>query len=95
MQQLEARRRIQLSGGASPFAQTGRLKWSAGGCDPPPFRSMAYADDPTPRPRSKLLFVCRTHSVVSLMAEGLARAAFAQLDISAHSAGLSRRPLDP
>jgi arsenate reductase len=29
------------------------------------------------------------------MAEGLARAAFARLDISVHSAGLSPRPLDP
>lgn len=56
---------------------------------------MAYADDPTPRHRSRLLFVCRTHSVLSPMAEGLARAAFARLDISVHSAGLSPRPLDP
>lgn len=29
------------------------------------------------------------------MAEGLARTAFARLDISVHSAGLSQRPLDP
>lgn len=55
---------------------------------------MVYADDPTPRHRSRLLFVCRTHSVLSPMAEGLARAAFARLDISVHSAGLSPRPLD-
>jgi protein-tyrosine-phosphatase len=29
------------------------------------------------------------------MAEGLARAAFARLDVSVHSAGLSPRPVDP
>jgi protein-tyrosine-phosphatase len=52
------------------------------------------AGEPQPRPRSKLLFVCRTHSVLSPMAERLARAAFAPLDISFHSAGLSPRPLD-
>jgi protein-tyrosine-phosphatase len=60
-----------------------------------PFSWKGGANDPQPRPRSKLLFVCRTHSVLSPMAEGLARMVLAQLDISAHSAGLSPRPLDP
>jgi arsenate reductase len=60
-----------------------------------PFPWIGGAEEPQPRPRSKLLFVCRTHSVLSPMAEGLARAALARLDINVHSAGLSPRPLDP
>lgn len=60
-----------------------------------PFPWVGEAEEPQPRPRSKLLFVCRTHSVLSPMAEGLARAALARFDISVHSAGLSPRPLDP
>lgn len=60
-----------------------------------PFPWMGGASDPQPRPRFKLLFVCRTHSVLSPIAERLARAAFARLDISVHSAGLSPLPLDP
>lgn len=47
-----------------------------------PFPWMGGGEEPQPRPRSKLLFVCRTHSVLSPMAEVLARAAFARLDIS-------------
>lgn len=60
-----------------------------------PFPWIGGAEEPQPRPRSKLLFACRTHSVLSPMAEGLARAAFARLDISVHSAGLTPLPLDP
>lgn len=60
-----------------------------------PFPWLGGAEAPQPRTRSKLLFVCRTNSVLSPMAEGLARMAFARLDISVHSAGLSPRPLDP
>lgn len=60
-----------------------------------PFPWIGGGEEPQSRPRSKLLFVCRTHSVLSPMAEVLARAAFARLDISVHSAGLTPGPLDP
>jgi arsenate reductase len=42
----------------------------------------------------KLLFVCRTHAVLSPMAEGLAEAAYERLDISVQSAGLSPAAVD-
>jgi arsenate reductase len=60
-----------------------------------PFPWLSDAEDPQPRARSRLLFVCRNHSVLSPMAEGFARVAFARLDISVHSAGLTPRPLNP
>ena len=47
----------------------------------------------TSRP-TRLLFVCRTHAVLSPMAEGLAREAYKLLDISVQSAGLSAVPVD-
>lgn len=43
----------------------------------------------------KILFVCRTHAVLSPMAEGLAAAAYERLDIAVRSAGLSARGVDP
>ena len=42
----------------------------------------------------RLLFVCRTHAVLSPMAEGLARAAYERLDIRVQSAGLSVDAVD-
>lgn len=47
-----------------------------------------------PPPPTSLLFVCRTHAVLSPMAEGLARSAYEHLDISVESAGLTIGPID-
>jgi arsenate reductase len=43
----------------------------------------------------RLLFVCRSHAVLSPMAEGLARVAYERLAISVQSAGLSVDAVDP
>lgn len=43
----------------------------------------------------KLLFVCRTHAVLSPIAEGLAGVAYQRLDIAVQSAGLSPVNVDP
>lgn len=43
----------------------------------------------------RLLFVCRTHAVLSPMAEGLAEVAYKRLGIAVQSAGLSPRGIDP
>lgn len=48
---------------------------------------------PPPAPTS-LLFVCRTHAVLSPMAEGLARSAYERFNISVRSAGLTVGPID-
>lgn len=44
---------------------------------------------------TRLLFVCHAHTVLSPMAEGLARAAFGDLDIRVRSAGLRPKAVDP
>lgn len=43
----------------------------------------------------RLLFVCRTHAVLSPMAEGLAEVAYERLGIAVQSAGLWPRGIDP
>ena len=57
------------------------------------------AADRQPKPHSldpiRLLFVCRTHAVLSPMAEGLARDAYRLLNIAVRSAGLSPVGVDP
>lgn len=55
-----------------------------------------FADEEAvrPAPRTTVLFVCRTHAVLSPMAEGLARAAYERLEISVQSAGLTAGPID-
>ena len=45
--------------------------------------------------RTRVLFVCRSHTVLSPMAGGLAREAYRRLEIDVRSAGLAARPVDP
>jgi protein-tyrosine-phosphatase len=58
------------------------------------FRGAVHEPKPQARDPIRLLFVCRTHAVLSPMAEGLAREAYKQLNISVESAGLSAIPVD-
>lgn len=56
---------------------------------------MGAERDLRPGDRIKLLFVCPTHSILSPMADGLARADYTRLNISVQSAGVAAEPLDP
>lgn len=58
------------------------------------FRGAVHEPQPQSRDPVRLLFVCRTHAVLSPMAEGLAREAYKQLNIAVQSAGLSASPVD-
>jgi protein-tyrosine-phosphatase len=55
---------------------------------------MGAERDLRPSAKIKLLFVCPTHSILSPMADGLARADYTRLNIAVQSAGLSAQPLD-
>jgi arsenate reductase len=59
-----------------------------------PFPSTDHGPETRKTELIKLLFVCRTHAVLSPMAEGLAEAAYERLDISVQSAGLSPAAVD-
>jgi len=64
-----------------PFPLPGAIPWP----DEEPAR---------PATRTTVLFVCRTHAVLSPMAEGLARASYERLGIGVQSAGLTAGPID-
>lgn len=64
-------------------------------CENVPFPEAVWDLPTTPRAKTKLLFVCRTHEVLAPMAAGLARAAYDDLDIAIESAGLSPGEVDP
>jgi len=70
-----------------PFAHRGGELIAFPGADrgPQPLQS-----DPI-----RLLFVCRTHAVLSPIAAGLARVAYDRLDIRVQSAGLTVDAIDP
>ena len=89
-----------VPGGPKPRCATGRsrpapeggaelIAFPAGGRVP----HAAKGSERPPSPTS-LLFVCRTHAVLSPMAEGLARSAYARLDVNVRSAGLTVGPID-
>ena len=90
----------RVSGGAEPRRATGRsAPTPEGGAELIPFPAggrgahVAKGSERPPSPTS-LLFVCRTHAVLSPMAEGLARSAYKRLDVRVRSAGLTVGPID-
>lgn len=84
-----------ISAGAAKAAIQDSALSNARSCELIPFPGMGAERDLRPSDRIKLLFVCPTHSILSPMADGLARADYTRLNISVQSAGLTADPLDP
>ncbi len=91
---VESGERRSLSKAVYAVATQERAVTLAQPCELILFPEMGSERDQRPSERIKLLFVCRTHAILSPMAEGLARAAYTRLNISVQSAGLTADPLD-